>query len=80
MRVYKNDAYVGRLSRLENKRLVPSRTLPVTFNAPSGRIALRAVDQVRSDGSIRFMRPEELGYDLSKIGQSSRLITRIEID
>jgi len=79
VRVYKNSAYVGRLSRLENKRLSPTRILPMKFNAPRGQIALRAVDQVRLDDSIRFMRPEDLGYDLSRIGQSSRLITRIEI-
>jgi len=81
VRIFKNDAYLGRLSRLEKKRLVPSRSLPMKFNAPRGQIALRAVDQVSAgaDGAIRFMRPEDLCYDVEKIGQSSRLITRIEI-
>lgn len=79
VRVYKNDAYLGRLSRLEKKRLTPSKALPMKFNAPDGQIALRAVDQVGADGAIRFMRPEDLDYDLDRIGQTSRLITRIEI-
>lgn len=48
MRVFKNETYVGRLSTLEKKRLVPARDVSVRFNDPDGQIALRAVDQTKT--------------------------------
>jgi hypothetical protein len=46
VRIYKNDTYIGTLAQLEKKRLKPRHKVRMKFNAPSGQIALRAVDQV----------------------------------
>lgn len=78
--VYKNDAFLGKLEFFENQRMHPRNDIRIRFNAPTGQIALRAIDTTNPQKPISFMRPEEIGYDLSNIKHSSRLITVIELD
>lgn len=78
--VYKNDTFLGSLAFFEGLRLVPNNSLPFRFNDINGPIALRAVDTTDPDRPIRFMRKEELEYDLTGIKHSSRLITVIQTD
>lgn len=80
VRVYKNDTYIGTLAELEKRRLKPRKKFAIHFNAPHGQIALRAVDLVRPGDTIRFMPRDALDYDLSRIGQSSRLVTLIHFE
>lgn len=78
-KVYKNEKYVGTLQDLEKKRKVPRKHIAIKFNALEGQIALRAVDTTKAERPIRFMKPEEINYDLSTIKTSSRLITLIKM-
>ncbi|QQR77674.1 MAG: hypothetical protein IPJ67_00795 [Candidatus Moraniibacteriota bacterium] len=77
--VYKNDEYIGSLGYFEKFRRTPHKNIPIKFNAPKGRIALRAVDTTNPQKPISFMKPEEIDYDLADIKYSSRLITVIEV-
>lgn len=78
--IYKNDKKIGRLGFFEKMRKVPHNKIPIRFNDPKGNIALRAVDNTNVENPIRFMKIEEIDYDLKKIKHSSRLITLIKID
>ncbi|MBU2220238.1 hypothetical protein KJ665_03810, partial [Patescibacteria group bacterium] len=77
--VYKNDELLGDLGYFEKMRKMPHKNIYMKFNAPTGQIALRAVDTTNPQKPIMFMKPEEINYDLSEIKYSSRLITVIEI-
>ncbi|MCF6276480.1 MAG: hypothetical protein L3J07_01380 [Candidatus Magasanikbacteria bacterium] len=78
--LYKNDKLLGDLDKYEKMRFKPTKNIPIKFNAPHGKIALRAVDTTSIERPISFMKREELNYSLSKIKQSSRLITLIDIN
>lgn len=77
--MYKNDVLLGTLGYFEKMRRTPQNIAGIKFNVPSGQIALRAVDTTDPKRPISFMKPHELGYDLSGIKHSSRLITLIEM-
>jgi len=80
VKVYKNDVYLNSLGYFESQRLKPSKNIKIKFNDIRGNIALRAVDTTNPNSMIRFMRKEELDYDLIGIKVSSRLITIINVD
>jgi len=79
IKVYKNDQYLGSWAELNRYRVKPQRGAKIVFNAPHGRIALRAVDSQSPTEKIKFMPAEELRYDLAGIKVSSRLITLIDM-
>ncbi len=79
IKVYKNENYVGTLGELEKMRKIPRKSVNIKFNSLGGQIALRAVDTTRAEKPIKFMKPEEIDYDLSTIKVSSRLITLIKM-
>jgi len=60
----------------------PSRSTPMKFNTPEGKLGFRAVDGTREDGSMRikFCRGEELDYPRENIKVSSRHLTYIDIE
>ena len=80
VKVFKNGHFSSTLGDLESKRLHPLNELRITFNSNEGNIGLRAVDTTDPGRKIRFMKREELGYDLSKIKASSRIITVIDAE
>ncbi len=80
IKVYKNDKYLNNLDYYEKLRLRPAKYLRIFFNDTSGNIALRAVDTTNPKSMIKFMKKEELDYDLKGIKISSRLITIIKLD
>ena len=67
---FKSDSYVnkGRFSII------------TIANVQNGKLALRAVDLTTNDKKIKFYEKDKLNYDLSKVGNSSRLITIIDLD
>src|SRR3989338_8534396 len=80
IKVYKNDEYLNTLRYFEEMRIKPSKNIEMAFNDSAGNIALRAVDTTDPNSMIKFMRKDELDYDLNNIKQSSRLITLININ
>jgi hypothetical protein len=58
----------------------PNNNLRIKFNAPAGKIALRAVDTTDPKNKIAFMKPENIDYKPSDIKHSSRLITFIDVN
>jgi len=80
IKVFKNDEYLNTLEYFEKMRLKPSKNIRMSFNDASGSIALRAVDTTDPNSMIRFMKKDELDYDLNNIKVSSRLITIININ
>jgi hypothetical protein len=79
VKFYKNDKFLGTLGHFEKLRRIPHKGIFIRFNAPRGKIALRAVDTTNPQKPISFMRPEEIDYDLNSIKESSRLITLIDL-
>ncbi len=79
IQVYKNEDLLGSLGYFEKMRRIPSKNVSIRFNAPAGKIALRAVDTTNPQKPISFMRREEIDYDLTTIKESSRLITLIDV-
>lgn len=79
IKMYKNNKYVGNLGDFEKMRKIPRKHVYVKFNSKNGQIALRAIDATSLQKPIKFMKPEEIDYDLSNIKTSSRLITLIEM-
>jgi len=61
-------------------RKVPQKNISIKFNAPTGQIALRAVDTTDPRRPISFMRTNEIDYDVANIKHSSRLITFIKLN
>jgi hypothetical protein len=80
IKVYKNDEYLNDLAYFEALRLRPSKNIKLSFNDAAGIIALRAVDTTNPDSMIRFMKKDELDYDVKGIKESSRLITIIKLN
>ncbi|KAF0134830.1 MAG: hypothetical protein FD145_398 [Candidatus Saganbacteria bacterium] len=80
IKVFKNDDYLDTLGHYEELRLKPSKNINILFNDATGSIALRAVDTTDPNSMIRFMKKDELDYDLKNIKESSRLITIININ
>jgi len=80
IKIFKNDEYLNTLEYFEKMRLKPSKNIRMSFNDASGSIALRAVDTTDPNSMIRFMKKDELDYDLNNIKVSSRLITIININ
>ena len=80
IKVYKNDEYLNNLGYFEELRLKPSKKVQIAFNDATGSIALRAVDTTNPDSMIRFMKTDELDYDVQDIKVSSRLITIIKLN
>lgn len=80
IKVYADDNYLNDYSYFKELKLTPKNTYSIRFNVQSGKLALRAVDLTTNDKKIKFYEREELNYDLSKIGNSSRLITIIDLD
>lgn len=80
VKVYADGEYLNDYSYFKALRMTPKNNYSVRFNVQDGKLALRAVDLSTNDKKIRFYKKEELNYDLSKIGNSSRLVTIIDLD
>lgn len=80
IKVYVDEEFVNNYSYFQGLRLRPNRGYKIRFNVPSGKIALRAVDLTGDDQKIKFYEVQDLNYDLSKVGFSSRLVTIIDLD
>ena len=78
IKAYKNEKYLNTLGHFENLRLKPNKNVKIEFNNIKGNLALRAVDTTNPSKTIRFMKKDELDYDLKGIKESSRLITIIK--
>ncbi len=79
--VYKNDTLVGRLGAIEQLRIKPDNSVPITFNVPHAWLGLRAVDTTNPQIPIHFDFKENFDYDWeSGIKVSSRLLTLIALD
>lgn len=77
--VYRNDIKLGSLGYFERQRIRPHNNVYIKFNAPLGKIALRAVDTTDPRNKIAFMRSEQIDYKAADIKHSSRLITFIDV-
>jgi hypothetical protein len=76
--IYKNDKYIGKLKDLlEIRNRYKSNGAKIIFNDRNGNIALRAIDG--HNDRIRFLRVEDLNYDIDKVKVSSRAITLISV-
>ena len=80
VKVYVDGEYLNDYSYFKELRLTPKNDYSIRFNVQNGKLALRAVDLTTNDKKIKFYEKEELNYDLTKIGNSSRLITIIDLD
>ena len=81
VKVYKNDAFINNLENIENLRIKPTGILDMTFNKPSGWLAVRCVDTTNPANMIRFDFKDNIEYDWeNRIKVSSRLLTLIDID
>lgn len=80
VKVYIDGEYLNDYSYFKGLRLTPKNDCSIRFNVQNGKLALRAVDLTTNDKKIKFYEKEELNYDLSKVGNSSRLITIIALD
>lgn len=80
VKVYVDDEYLNDYSYFKELRLTPKNDYCIRFNIQNGKLALRAVDLTVNDKKIKFYEKEKLNYDLNKIGNSSRLITIIDLD
>lgn len=80
IKVYVDDEFINTYSYFSNLRMIPKNNYEIKFNSKNGKLALRAVDLTTENKKIRFYTRDELNYDLSKIGISSRLITLIDLD
>ena len=80
VKVYVDDEYLNDYSYFKELRLTPKNDYLIRFNVKNGKLALRAVDLTTNDKKIKFYEKKELNYDLSRVGNSSRLITIIDLD
>lgn len=79
VKVYKNDQFVNSLGDIEKYRLVPTKSIVMTFNDKSGWLAVRCVDGINSKDMLRFDFKENIQYDWeNRIKNSSRLLTLIK--
>lgn len=77
--VYVEDEFIKTLEYLNSKRLEPKNNIKISFNVPTGKLAIRAVDMPALNKKIEFMNVNKLEYDLHNIKNSSRLITVVDV-
>lgn len=80
IKVYVDNEYLNDYSYFKELKLTPKNNYSIKFNVKDGKLALRAVDLTTNDKKIQFYETKDLNYDLSKIGNSSRLVTIIDLD
>lgn len=80
VKVYVDEEYLNDYSYFKSLKMTPRNAYSIRFNVRNGQLALRAVDLSTNDKKIRFYKKEELNYDLSRVGNSSRLVTIIDLD
>lgn len=80
IKIYVDDEYLNDYSYFKELKLTPRNKYNIKFNIPEGKLALRAVDLTSEDKRIKFYEKKDLEYDLSRIKNSSRLITIINLD
>ena len=80
IKVYIDDKYLNDYSYFKGLKLTPRNKYSIKFNVKEGKIALRAVDLTTQCNKIQFLEIGQLDYDILKIGNSSRLITIIDLD
>lgn len=80
IKVYADDEYLNDYSYFKELKLTPKNKYFIKFNVQYGKIALRAVDLTSNDKRIKFYEKKDLDYDINKIGNSSRLVTIIDLD
>jgi len=80
IKVYADEEYLNDYSYFKGLKLTPKNNYSIRFNVKEGKLALRAVDLTTNDKKIQFYEAKDLNYDLSRIGNSSRLITIISLD
>ena len=78
--VYIGDQYICPMSALSRRTKKALRDKNISFNNPSGKVALKAVDGIRPNDRIRFEKAENFYYGKEKIKHSSRLLTYIHIE
>lgn len=78
--VYKNTDWLFNMDELWRYKKTPKNAVPVAFNDVKGNIGIRCIDGVSAKDNICYTRPEDLNYDLSKIGVSSRSVTVASIE
>jgi hypothetical protein len=80
-KIYKNDEFLFTNQQLEEivNEFSCSYDYDIKFNIPGGNLGLRAVDGIDPNDRIRFCRPEDLGYELEEIKESSRAITVLDV-
>jgi len=81
-KIYKNDDYL--FNRFELEDILwdfnSNTHIGITFNDQYGNLGLRGVDGVDQFDRIKFCKPEDLNYDLSTVGNTSRAITVLDVD
>lgn len=80
IKVFIDDNYLNVYSYFAELRLIPKNNYSIRFNVQNGKLALRAVDLTTNDKKIKFYSKDDLNYDLSRVGNSSRLVTIIDLD
>ena len=78
--VYADGVYLNNYSYFNGLKLTPKNNYSIKFNVQKGKIALRAIDLTINSKRIEFMELNQLNYDITKIGYSSRLITVVDLD
>lgn len=79
--VYKNEKIVNNLQSINNLRLIPKKTVKLTFNDTNGWLAVRCVDSTDPNYTLKFDFKDNISYDWENgIKISSRLFTLINID
>lgn len=80
IKVYADNEYLNDYSYFKELKLTPKNNYSIRFNVKNGKLALRAVDLTSNDKKIQFYETKDLNYNLDKIGNSSRLVTIIDLD
>lgn len=79
--VFVDARRVGSLQSIEDARIRPAHDVPMTFNEPSGWLAVRCVDATDPARPIRFGLRRDFSYNWGAgIKNSSRLMTLIAVD
>ncbi|MDR1008780.1 MAG: hypothetical protein LBL52_00830 [Rickettsiales bacterium] len=76
-KIYEGTEYLGMISQFEKKIPNSKNTMDMKFNDRFGRLGLVAIDNT-TEPSIRFCYGDEI--DPSRVGISSRSLTRISLD
>lgn len=75
--VWRGDDFLGTYAELSSGLPMTPCASRITFNVPSARLGLRAIDNTR-EPSIAFCAAEEIPVE--KIKHSARLVSRIHVD